>query len=231
MAFSLYLYTIIYILLLFSNEVHHVKGGNNHTKAYSCPPSSCGHLHDIHYPFRLKTDPPQCGSTRFELLCNANEPYLHWQSGKFYVMSISYSDQKINVIDPALMNQTCNPATYTLSLDLLFSGPFVRCDELESFHYPPRASFVSCSRRINKSWYHSCRTEENSLLYVMDGDAKMISLEPSCRRLSSTYISESIGDLKSSEEVLHTLGKGFNLCWFKKSFWKSLGFCFQETIR
>jgi Wall-associated receptor kinase galacturonan-binding len=210
-----------------------VKGGNNRTKTYRCSPSSCGHLHDIHYPFRLKTDPPQCGSTWFELLCNANEPYLRWQSGKFYVMSISYSDRKINVIDPALMNGTCNPPTNTLGLDSAFERPFVICSKRQDFlgdDHAPMASFVSCSRRIDKSSYHSCRTEDNSLLYVMDGYKTLSNLEPSCRRLSSTYISKFIGGMKSSE-VFDTLGKGFELCWSQRSLWQSLGFCIQEAIR
>lgn len=227
-----YLCTVSCILLLLSiNGVLHVKGGNNHTKAiYPCPPSSCGHLHNIHYPFRLQTDPPQCGSTRFELLCSNNKPYLGWQSGKFYVKSISYSDQMINVIDPALTEGTCNPAIYSLGSDLGFDGPFVRCNEPEYLGDLPRASFVSCSKGIDKSWYYGCPTKNNSLLYVMD-DGELSALEPSCRRLSSTCVSENIGDMKSSEEVFDTLGKGFKLCWFNKSFWKSLGFCFQEVTR
>ncbi|KAJ3686001.1 hypothetical protein LUZ61_015165 [Rhynchospora tenuis] len=233
MAFSFCLSAIRYLPLLFFtlNGVLMVKGGNNHKKTSSCPLSSCGHLQNISYPFRLKTDPPQCGLTQFELICKANEPYIYWQSAQLYVMSISYSQQNINVIDPALVNGTCNPATYPLDIYYYFDGPLVRCSEKVFISKQPRVSFVSCSSRVDKSWYYGCQTENNSLLYAIDGNGVLSSLEPSCRHLSSTYISKSIGDMNSSKEVFDTLGMGFGLCWYKKSFWNSMRFCFQEAAR
>ena len=38
---------------------------NNH----DCPPSSCGNIPDISYPFRLRTDPNECGDKRYTLSC------------------------------------------------------------------------------------------------------------------------------------------------------------------
>ncbi|KAJ4788597.1 Receptor kinase [Rhynchospora pubera] len=235
MVFSLFLSATRYILLviLLLNGVVLVKGGNNHKKTSPCPPSSCGHLHDIHYPFRLETDPPQCGSIQFELSCKVNEPYISWQSEKFYVMSISYSQHKINMIDPALVNGTCNPATspIDISYEFEFDGSLVKCEAANFNDWQAMASFVSCSSRVDKYWYYGCQTENNSLLYVIDGNAELSTLEPSCRCLSSTYISKPIGDMNNSKEVFDTLGMGFRLCWHKKSFWKSLEFCFQEAAR
>ncbi|KAF3332721.1 Wall-associated receptor kinase galacturonan-binding [Carex littledalei] len=215
MAFPLCLCAISYFLLVLFNGVFQVKGGNNHDKAFFCPPSSCGHLHDIHDPFRFKTDPPLCGLTQFELLCDTNKPYIYWQSGKFYVMSISYQDQVINVIDPALVNGTCNPATSSLGSRLDFHRPLGFCNRLESLN---GVSFVSCSSRVAKSRYYAgCRTDNNTSLYVLDVYEQWRFLEPSCRRLSSTYISKYFRNMKSKEEVFDTLRKGFKLCWFKKS--------------
>lgn len=231
MAFPLCLCAISYFLLLLFNGVLQVKGGNNDDKSYFCPPSSCGHLHDIHYPFRLKTDPLLCGLTHYELFCDTNKPYVYWQSGKFYVMSISYQDQVINVIDPALVNGACSPATSSLGSSLDLDGPLGFCNGLESLY---EVSFVSCSSRVNKSSYYAdCRTDNNTLLYVLSVHKQLRFLEPSCRHLSNTYISKPFSNMKSKEEVFDTLGKGFKLCWFKKSksYWKSLGFCFQEAIK
>ncbi|KAK8473157.1 hypothetical protein PHAVU_001G069001 [Phaseolus vulgaris] len=38
----------------------------------ACPPSSCGKISNISYPFRLKGDPQGCGLTMYELSCENN---------------------------------------------------------------------------------------------------------------------------------------------------------------
>ncbi|XXG78194.1 hypothetical protein AAC387_Pa08g2187 [Persea americana] len=50
-----------------------------------CSPSSCGSVENVSYPFRLKTDPINCGLQSFELSCESNRTILSLQdSKKFY---------------------------------------------------------------------------------------------------------------------------------------------------
>jgi len=76
-------------------------------KQHSCPPSSCGKISNISYPFRLKDDPKHCGDSRYELSCENNEATLYLYSGKYYVQSINYNNFTIRVADPGVMESNC----------------------------------------------------------------------------------------------------------------------------
>jgi len=65
-----------------------------------CPPSSCGQIRNISYPFRLKGDPSQCGDARYELDCVNNATLLTLFSAKYHVRDIDYKRYKIVVSDP-----------------------------------------------------------------------------------------------------------------------------------
>ncbi|KAK7860189.1 hypothetical protein CFP56_042153 [Quercus suber] len=67
----------------------------NHT----CSASSCGNIHNISFPFRLKTDPENCGDFSFELSCENNRTVLYISSGKYYVQEISYNNYTIRIVD------------------------------------------------------------------------------------------------------------------------------------
>ena len=71
-------------------------------------PSSCGEIHNISHPFRLKGDPEGCGDPRLELTCENNFTVLHLFSGKFHVQYINYTGQIIGVTDAGLEDDTCS---------------------------------------------------------------------------------------------------------------------------
>ncbi|KAG6700690.1 hypothetical protein I3842_08G125000 [Carya illinoinensis] len=74
----------------------------NNTDHY-CPPSSCGNIPNISYPFRLKGDPPNCGDQRFELSCDDNNHTLLFLHGsKYYVSQINYNNYTIQIIDSGI---------------------------------------------------------------------------------------------------------------------------------
>ncbi|KAK1299420.1 putative receptor-like protein kinase [Acorus calamus] len=77
------------------NFVPNSSGGPNLEQ--SCPPSSCGDLHNISDPFRLKDDPVGCGNPHFELSCVANQTILLIQNMKFYVKEINYTSEYLSV--------------------------------------------------------------------------------------------------------------------------------------
>ncbi|XP_019195121.1 PREDICTED: rust resistance kinase Lr10-like isoform X2 [Ipomoea nil] len=70
-----------------------------------CAPSSCGDLRNISFPFRLNTDPQNCGDSRFVLECRNNQATLTLTQKKYNVLAIDYSDYTIRVVDPGLQDQ------------------------------------------------------------------------------------------------------------------------------
>ncbi|XP_034710660.1 uncharacterized protein LOC117933410 [Vitis riparia] len=61
--------------------------------------SSCGNIHNISYPFRLKDDPRSCGESEYELACENNRTILYLYSGKYKVEEINYEIFTIRVVD------------------------------------------------------------------------------------------------------------------------------------
>ena len=58
--------------------------------------SSCGNIHNISFPFRLKSDPENCGYPWYELSCENNRTVRYLRGGKYYVQVINYSILKDN---------------------------------------------------------------------------------------------------------------------------------------
>ncbi|GAU21221.1 hypothetical protein TSUD_11390 [Trifolium subterraneum] len=79
----------------------------NNNQTY-CPPSSCGKITYIKYPFRLKNDPTTCGDPRYELSCENNMTVLTLFSGKYYVKSINYTNYTIRLVDPGIDEDDCS---------------------------------------------------------------------------------------------------------------------------
>ncbi|XP_006367821.1 uncharacterized protein [Solanum tuberosum] len=73
---------------------------------YYCPPSACGDIRNISYPFRLNTDPEYCGEDQeFELACEGNQTVIWLFSKKLHVQGISYDNRTIHLVDPTLQTQ------------------------------------------------------------------------------------------------------------------------------
>ncbi|XP_059278018.1 uncharacterized protein LOC132032414 [Lycium ferocissimum] len=66
-----------------------------------CVPSSCGHIHDISYPFRLKSDPKHCGHENYELSCEGNHTILDGDESNYHIVqAINYDNSTIHLVDP-----------------------------------------------------------------------------------------------------------------------------------
>ncbi|GLU21246.1 hypothetical protein SLE2022_373930 [Rubroshorea leprosula] len=90
------------------------------------PFSSCGNL-SIIYPFRLHTDPVECGLPGYELVCENNRTTLVTEQGKFFVENISeykqtssgfgsdgksfvmnWTEYGVRLVDPSLRRDMCS---------------------------------------------------------------------------------------------------------------------------
>ncbi|KAL2327035.1 hypothetical protein Fmac_020462 [Flemingia macrophylla] len=83
----------------------------------SCPPFSCGKIHNLSYPFRAKGDPPGCGLQKYELECLNNVTVLNLFAGKYHVQEIDYKRYQIRVVDAGVVEDTpCSFPRYFLYL-------------------------------------------------------------------------------------------------------------------
>ncbi|KAI4305172.1 hypothetical protein L6164_028556 [Bauhinia variegata] len=73
-----------------------------------CPPSSCGKIQNISYPFRLTDDPASCGDRKYELSCENNVTVLNLFHGKFPVQEINYTDHTIRITDAGIQAANCS---------------------------------------------------------------------------------------------------------------------------
>nr|KJB34311.1 hypothetical protein B456_006G058800 [Gossypium raimondii] len=111
--------------------------GARRLTSVGCNPSSCGNLTNIRSPFRLKADPPQCGSPSYELICQNNRTFLSNNLG-FYVADIFYDGSgTIRLVDQSLDAKQCS---------ILPKSPV--CREVTDFIY-----FVSCRAPMASSLY------------------------------------------------------------------------------
>ncbi|XP_075639248.1 LEAF RUST 10 DISEASE-RESISTANCE LOCUS RECEPTOR-LIKE PROTEIN KINASE-like 2.3 isoform X2 [Castanea sativa] len=70
-----------------------------------CTPSFCGNI-NISYPFRLMTDPKNCGDSSYELWCEKNHTaVLSIFGGKYYVKEINYSAYTFRIVDWGIQNE------------------------------------------------------------------------------------------------------------------------------
>lgn len=207
--------------------------GNHH---HHCKPSSCGNILDISYPFRLESNPQNCGDSRYNLYCENNLTVLYLYFGKYYVQSINYENYTIRVVDsnvrkgncssipryslakynfrywdPYSMSQTKKYHNRTFELFQL-SKPifFMTCDDSEtpvnSPLYVDTATCISSSALYNHS-RHS---------YVMIGNLNASDLRDSCSIELMTMIASRpcTKNMNTSYIDIHNeLVYGFELSW------------------
>ncbi|KAM2004063.1 hypothetical protein ACFX15_027555 [Malus domestica] len=128
-----------------------------------CTPSSCGHIRNISYPFRLKGDPRHCGNSGYPLSCENNKTILNIpSSGDYYVQAINYHNQTIRVVDPGLDKSNCSSLPlhssapsfwyYQISVGVYFLAltTGVNCT---SVNCTIDLTFLKCPRPLNSSLY------------------------------------------------------------------------------
>ncbi|XP_072984328.1 LEAF RUST 10 DISEASE-RESISTANCEUS RECEPTOR-LIKE PROTEIN KINASE-like 2.4 [Typha latifolia] len=179
-----------------------------------CSPSFCGHLQGIPYPFRLQTDPPECGSPLYQLICDDDKPYLELHSGKFFVKSISHKKLTINVVDLAFVSGNCSVPQVSLPLDVFgYSSAYYL-----SYHGVRLAGFISCAKPIKDQQYSRipCLSRNNNYVYAVVDPLNVGIVEPSCRFLAMTPI-DSAADMSSTMDIFEHLQKGFILSYAMQS--------------
>ncbi|KAL4594851.1 hypothetical protein ACB092_12G048800 [Castanea dentata] len=195
----------------------------NHT----CSASSCGNIHNISFPFRLNTDPENCGDPRYELSCENNHTVLLYLfGGKYFVQEISYNNYTIRIVDSGMHKDnyfSFSTPTYSLSLHKF------------SLEYLSRSlALMSCEKSVNSPLYldtSTCNFNDNSssisdskrrYRYVKVGRTKASEVEDSCQVekmfLTSWPINNDDPNI-SCTDVHNELAYGFELSWLEILFY------------
>jgi hypothetical protein len=198
----------------------------NTTAEDHCPPSSCGSIPNISYPFRLTSDPKNCGDQMYNLSCENNQTLvLHLYHGRYNVRQISYTDNRIRVVDPGIglnANEYCSfIPRYSLEYNnFSFEDPY-------QSEYSMAVYFVKCEKRVN-SRYHlnisACIEDgvypnSKRYTYALFGyERAAVELGDLCQVEQISFISYSDhynDDLRniSCTDFHNELLRGFELSW------------------
>ncbi|KAM5551336.1 hypothetical protein ABKV19_026257 [Rosa sericea] len=212
---------------------------------HRCEPSSCGHIRNISYPFRLNDHPKNCGKSRYNLSCENNVTVFHLYSGKYYVLAINYGNYTIRVVDANLRKDNCSSiprnslASYNFSHEDPYST-YIRKGaswwDVVSFELSKPIIFMTCENRPGNSSLYvdtaSCINATSGHSFVITGDLNASDLWDSCR-IDLMVLTSWIGtkDVNSSYIDIHNeLLYGFELSWLdsyrgSSSYWE----CFVDT--
>nr|GMD55078.1 LEAF RUST 10 DISEASE-RESISTANCE LOCUS RECEPTOR-LIKE PROTEIN KINASE-like 2.1 [Ipomoea batatas] len=104
-------------LCYLDNVKREVKCNGTHNTTHYCNPSSCGSIRNISSPFRLNTDPENCGNPDYQLTCDEqNRTVLTLKTQKYYVQSINYDNYTVRVVDSGVQqNNMCSFPRYALA--------------------------------------------------------------------------------------------------------------------
>ncbi|KAL3499699.1 hypothetical protein ACH5RR_038792 [Cinchona calisaya] len=222
---SKYKLSLVSVLLFLGTSCCIAKKSNHH-----CPPSSCGDIPNISYPFRLKGDPDNCGDPNYELDCNSNRTLsLSLNSKIYHVLEIDYAKYRIRVVDPGLDKANCSSfPTTVLEYDDIpkayidpdyggAPGEYLLCRQNSP------VAFVHCTAPAKSALYidiKSCRNHSSSIIpsnsqqvkvrrqnysYVLVGDGITIAdLEESCTISMFAWVySEEFRKISNSTSLVH----------------------------
>ncbi|XP_021293014.1 uncharacterized protein LOC110423182 [Herrania umbratica] len=178
--------------------------------------SSCGDIHDISYPFRLKEDPAGCGDPDFQLSCKNNKTILNFHGGLYYVKRISYDERTIRVADVNLASGSCSLPNRSLSMQEVLMD--ARYPGLADYSYSYALNFVRCSNNISdlaKS-RAPCLSGNTSHVYVNISRDSVYSYDvpKPCKVISTVpAFYENMVQNLSYETALKMQESGFDMRW------------------
>ncbi|KAK9919365.1 hypothetical protein M0R45_027961 [Rubus argutus] len=190
---------------------HHHAKGNKH-----CEPTSCGDLHGIRYPFRVKINgayDPNCVSHPAELSCEQDHTILNLFNGTYYVKDIDYSFGVIRVVDPGLLSDTC---PFRPLLHRLTRSDVDDENQYEHFGESNLVVLFDCSSPFDSAEYIkiNCSSTSSSssapYSYIMLGDG--VEDLHSCNMTGITMLEETARNISFSV-IRDELRKGFELSW------------------
>ncbi|WCJ41391.1 hypothetical protein M5689_022262 [Euphorbia peplus] len=193
----------------------------------NCPPSSCGNIHNISYPFRLKTDPKSCGHDTYELSCENNSTVvLHLNDGvtKLNVKAINYDNYTIRVADPGVDEHDCSSRPRFTIFDIEDYHLTTSDRERQDHELTETISFIKCHTPVS-SWRYmeimgSCVVNSSGMMYnyAFRGLVNAYSdLRENCSIEMTSMLPARDFDLNLREkfvEIHREMAFGFEVSWY-----------------
>ncbi|EOY13650.1 Uncharacterized protein TCM_032277 [Theobroma cacao] len=195
-----------------------------------CGFTLCGDV-NISYPFRLTSQPRECGVRRLELECDSNNrTTLVMKYGRFYVQNISYVYHTIQVIDANLGRNDCSLPRSSFISDSICKTPYRASYHARSFMY-----LVNCTTPIKSSLYvDASRCPDRSFLpptyfYFLDQQTKPRDFDQFCTVEARVPVElENISNV-STLDIYEKLLLGFELSW--RYFDDHLLYCAEDKLQ
>ncbi|XP_050277851.1 LEAF RUST 10 DISEASE-RESISTANCE LOCUS RECEPTOR-LIKE PROTEIN KINASE-like 2.4 isoform X1 [Quercus robur] len=201
---------------------------------HHCPPSSCGNIHNISYPFRLKSDPDICGDSRYELSCENNRTtVLYLFARKYHVQEINYNNYTIRVVDSGIWkdNYFSFPSyslnSYNFSQDRsAYTTYLPKRTEDQDTKLSRSVVLMSCEKPVNSLFYldaSTCNIDSGKdfkkrYKYVKVGRTNARDVEDSCK-VEQMFLTSWPGNddpvNTSCTDVHNELLYGFELSWLQ----------------
>ncbi|XP_065622040.1 rust resistance kinase Lr10-like isoform X2 [Quercus suber] len=134
---------------------------------HHCASSSCGNIHNISFPFRLKNDPENCGYSKYELSCENNHTVLSLFERRYYVKEINYNNYTIRIVYSGIQkgNYSSTPS-YSLNRHNFSQYRSAYTTYLPKIDYywisTPELSWsvvwMSCEKPVNSTFYLDAST-------------------------------------------------------------------------
>ncbi|XP_039160918.1 uncharacterized protein LOC104429365 [Eucalyptus grandis] len=212
---------LLLLLLLLLHRSFSIAIENNHCTTF------CGEVANISYPFRLMGDPKFCGHSNYELACIDNRTILAFNSSKYFVHNIDYTNQTIRVADVKLQKGNCSSLPLK-SLWGLNGWPTIYSTysySSSSYYTPKAVSIVSCVQAVDFPFYidaSSCLDGPPLLNYSGARrrvyalvNANVSSMETACTiefmAMLPWWVDES--DLCSYAKIHEHMVYGFEVYW------------------
>ncbi|KAG6655969.1 hypothetical protein CIPAW_05G253600 [Carya illinoinensis] len=134
--------TAVIVLVLLVHQTFGVKDGDH------CA-TSCGNIHNISSPFRLRDQPANCGKPDHNLSCEDDQTVLYLFGGKYYVEEINYSNQTIRLVESGIQKDNYSSIPrYFLNYDTSDKYPYFFSDRNYS-----AVAFLKCEKPMNSGIY------------------------------------------------------------------------------
>ncbi|XP_055814671.1 LEAF RUST 10 DISEASE-RESISTANCE LOCUS RECEPTOR-LIKE PROTEIN KINASE-like 2.1 [Solanum dulcamara] len=196
-----------------------------------CLPSSCGHIHNISYPFRLKSDPKHCGDENYELSCEGDRAIFtifldDWYGSlNYYVQAINYNNSTIRLVDAGIREQVIcslpqNSITY-YTTPLSFNFVYLTTVPITLFSCPFALNspvFVEITNCLNRSYVSNVSSNSfKGHIYATMAELSPSNLKVGCSIHLMSMTSWRFQDANANISILslhNALAYGFELSWF-----------------
>ncbi|CAN0923119.1 hypothetical protein LINGRAHAP2_LOCUS33412, partial [Linum grandiflorum] len=211
----------LFLLLLFIQTCQAADG--------VCQPSSCGNIPIIQNPFRLTTDPMNCGNQGYNLSCESNTTVLYISSARYYVQAINYKNLTIRLVDDGVVakgNCSSLPRNPLSENSFYFLDSYIATRDRKGFlamsakeeHLNEVLTLISCKNHSVRSAMFMemgpCIEGNSSRYAVIGGGMKASSLAKMCRVDMMTMLPKKKGyDKIPFQEIHRQLEYGFELSW------------------